>query len=434
MQNLITIFLFPFITIYMIIPYFITRIFGVGVFKKGSQDKQIAFTFDDGPDPRYTPELLDLLRDNDVKATFFVLGSKAEKHPDLIKRIHAEGHQIGIHNYTHTPNWVMTPWKVKRKQVDRSAEIVEQITGERPNYYRPPWGILNMGDFIFLRKAYRIILWSVMAWDWNRKVGSDRLRNILLKNIKPGSIILLHDSGDTPGADEDAPKYMLQGLAEVFEEIREKEYKCVRIDQLMDRAKTLKARRLKWHKRLFVRLWLAWDWCFCKLFGVHVIDANYPLFKLRLRKYSGKHAITFENGEQIAKGDSIIEMHFDNKILTQMSMESKSSVQLATKMIRQMQKSLPNVIHKIETDPKYRHVKGLYGVSMIHRGATQLGFTVYDLPQGAFARITKIYLNILLSTLHPEGNRRLKVRSEMLVPKTIAMTKQQLFDKYTHSG
>src|SRR6476646_3328751 len=87
-----------FLAIYMFIPWVLTRIFGIGVFRKGRVRREVALTFDDGPDPEYTPQLLDLLKKHNVKATFFVLGQKAELNPDIILRIHEEGHQIGIHN------------------------------------------------------------------------------------------------------------------------------------------------------------------------------------------------------------------------------------------------------------------------------------------------------------------------------------------------
>lgn len=94
------------IVLYMIVPFALTRILGWGVHSEVGAEKEIAFTFDDGPDPCYTPELLDLLKEHGIKATFFVLGKKAQQYPELIERMHREGHQIGIHNYTHTPNWI----------------------------------------------------------------------------------------------------------------------------------------------------------------------------------------------------------------------------------------------------------------------------------------------------------------------------------------
>jgi peptidoglycan/xylan/chitin deacetylase (PgdA/CDA1 family) len=228
-----------FIVLYMLAPFMITRICGLVVVRRGKAARQVAFTFDDGPNPTYTPRLLDLLQAHDVKATFFVLGSQAEKYPEIIKRMHQEGHQIGIHNYSHTANWVMTPGVVRQEQVERTADIVQQITGERPTSYRPPWGIMNLGDlFNFgFRKSYRIVLWSVMVRDWKRSTTAERLRHRLLRKIKPGSIVLLHDCGETLGADEDAPQQMLEGLQDVLEEVRLKGYKCLRIDEMTDKER-----------------------------------------------------------------------------------------------------------------------------------------------------------------------------------------------------
>ncbi|WP_261304170.1 polysaccharide deacetylase family protein [Paenibacillus andongensis] len=221
--------------LYMIVPFILTRICRWGVHSKGKVAKGIAFTFDDGPDPCYTPKLLDLLKEHEVKASFFVLGSKAEKHPELIQLMHREGHQIGIHNYTHTSNWILSPWKSKREQADRTADIVERITGERPTFYRPPWGLLNLGDLLLMRKSYRIALWSVIVGDWKPSVSAQKMKCALLKRIKPGSIVVLHDSGDTLGADEEAPRHMIVGLKEVLEEIQMKGLKCLRMDELLDK-------------------------------------------------------------------------------------------------------------------------------------------------------------------------------------------------------
>ncbi|WP_449599297.1 polysaccharide deacetylase family protein [Paenibacillus sp. Marseille-Q9583] len=223
------------IILYMIVPFVITRILGWGVVSRGNAAKEVAFTFDDGPDPCYTPELLDLLHEHDVKATFFVLGKRAEQFPDLIQRMHREGHQIGIHNYTHTPNWIYSPWTNRRKQVDRTADIVERITGERPILYRPPWGLLNLGDLVFLRHPYRVVLWSVMVGDWKASVSAAQIKHDLLKKIKPGSIIVLHDNGDTPGADREAPLNMITGLEEVLKEIPRRGLKSQRVDELLNK-------------------------------------------------------------------------------------------------------------------------------------------------------------------------------------------------------
>jgi peptidoglycan/xylan/chitin deacetylase (PgdA/CDA1 family) len=216
--------------IYTIIPYLLSFVFTKRIFRRSDDPSKIAFTFDDGPDPKYTPPLLDLLKKHNIKASFFVLGSKAEKNPELILRMHNEGHLIGLHNYVHRSNWTMFPWTIRR-ELDHSASIVEEITGVRPIYYRPPWGLLNLFDF-FVIKPYNIILWSVMAEDWKSKGGSEKVRKRLLNKIKNGDVILLHDSGDTLGADKDAPMNTINALHDVIKEMTAKSYTCVRIDEM----------------------------------------------------------------------------------------------------------------------------------------------------------------------------------------------------------
>lgn len=132
--------------IYTIIPTLMVRLFGIGVYKRGTSKQPIALTFDDGPDPEYTPLLLDLLKKHNIKVTFFVLGRKAEQYPDLIQRMHSEGHLVGIHNYVHWSNALMSPKKV-REQVNKTANVIDRIIGKRTFYYRPPWGVINLFDF-----------------------------------------------------------------------------------------------------------------------------------------------------------------------------------------------------------------------------------------------------------------------------------------------
>lgn len=217
--------------LYMLAPSLITRLTGYGVLRQGTTPQQVAFTFDDGPHPEYTPRLLDLLKLHQVKATFFVLGAQAEQYPELIRRMDREGHQIGIHNYVHTSNWLMLPGTIRHGHLERTADIVESIIGSRPNHYRPPWGLINVFDFLRLRQ-YRIVLWSIMGHDWSRERCQTSLRSTLLDRMKDGSIILLHDSGDTLGADGNAPHYMLQALEEVLLQLKTRNLRCVRLDEM----------------------------------------------------------------------------------------------------------------------------------------------------------------------------------------------------------
>ncbi|NEW08937.1 polysaccharide deacetylase family protein [Paenibacillus sp. SYP-B3998] len=216
--------------VYTLVPWIITRILGIGVFRKGEETREIALTFDDGPNPLYTPQLLDMLKRHEVKATFFVLGVRAQQYPDLILRMHREGHQIGLHNYLHKSNWLMLPWTV-RKEVERCAAQIQDITGEHPTCYRPPWGIFNVFDLL-LRRDYTFVLWSLMAKDWRSRVGQKNLKSVLLHQITDGSVVLLHDCGETLGADKDAPLYMLRALEDVLHDLHSRDIRCVRIDEM----------------------------------------------------------------------------------------------------------------------------------------------------------------------------------------------------------
>ncbi|RKN84110.1 polysaccharide deacetylase family protein [Paenibacillus ginsengarvi] len=414
------------VAIYTIVPWVVTRIFAIGVFRRGKASNQVALTFDDGPDPVYTPHLLDLLRKHGAKATFFVLGSKAERYPELIKRIHDEGHQLGIHNYSHTSNWFMSPWSVRDKHADRSADIVASITGTKPAFYRPPWGILNFFDLFFL-KSYTVVLWSVMPKDWRSRIGRNKLKARLMRSIRPGSVVLLHDSGETFGADRDAPAYMLEALDEVLVHMRQNGLVTARVDELLQLSVKY---RLGLFKRVIVNAWMAWERCFVKLFQLKLVDSDNPLVKLRVREYQGRQSIVLPDGEQIRRGDLIAEMHLDNYTLFKLGLDSRSSVQLATQLIRRTRMLMPTISQLLLTDPQYEKVKGLYGITMIHRGSKQLGFTVVDLPEGLFASMTRTYLRLLLYVVHPRGKERLKEKTNLLEPKIVAISKNELKLRY----
>jgi peptidoglycan/xylan/chitin deacetylase (PgdA/CDA1 family) len=221
-------FSFCLVNVYTVIPTLVVRLFGFGVHKE-TRGPGIALTFDDGPDPEYTPQLLDLLHKYGVKATFFVLGAKAERYPELIRRMHEEGHLIGVHNFSHRSNALMTPWKV-RGQLRHAIRTIENITGFTPVYYRPPWGVINLFD-ILLFKRIRVVMWSLIVGDWVSRGGAQKIKQRLLKKFKNGDVIVLHDSGQTFGADRDAPVYMLQALGEFLEETSRQGYSFHRVDE-----------------------------------------------------------------------------------------------------------------------------------------------------------------------------------------------------------
>lgn len=159
-----------------------------------SAGKQIAITFDDGPCREYTPVILDILAEYKVSATFFVTGKNAESHPDLLRRIYNEGHEIGNHTYSHPQLKKLTPEQVN-DEISRTQAIVKDITGECPVLFRPPGGYLsnNIVDKITSNNCITVLWsWRQDTMDW-KCPSVDTVVDTVLSNIKDGDIILFHD-------------------------------------------------------------------------------------------------------------------------------------------------------------------------------------------------------------------------------------------------
>ncbi|MBO2943365.1 polysaccharide deacetylase family protein [Paenibacillus sp. F411] len=419
--------LFYISSFYAFIPGIITRFFGYRVFRRGTVEGEFALTFDDGPDPVYTPQLLDLLKRYNMKATFFVVGSHAESHPEIIKRIHDEGHLIGIHNYVHKSNWLMRP-KTVRMQLKRTDDIIFGITGERPVYYRPPWGIVNLFDFA-KNSGYRIILWSSMYGDWRSSVGADKLTHRMRRKLRAGEVMLLHDCGNTMGADVQAPEQMLLALDRVLSEAEREGLRSVRIDEMITHERMSSSMKLSLPKRMAVAVWLLWEKLFHVVFRLKTANPSDPMLHYRLTSYQGQDMVT-QDGLRLVKGDEVLELHFDNQKLFDIGRHARNEMQIAIQMIRAVQKDLPTIAQRVLDKPEYRNVKGLYGVTMITRGPEQFGFHLQDLPSGLFASSTRVYLKLLLSVIHPKGQSRLKEGSRRMEPRMLMMPVEVLISRY----
>ncbi|WP_416826321.1 YkoP family protein [Ectobacillus polymachus] len=182
-------------------------------------------------------------------------------------------------------------------------------------------------------------------------------------------------------------------------------------------------------KLVIISLWIKWESLLNRLFHIQPIDKSHPFFKARVCTYCGK-TIQLLDGEKIQRGDRVLELHFNNEMLFKMGIHSRSPIQLALQMIRSTEQLLPKALQLILNHPENEKIKGLYGVSIIHRGTKQFGFTVIDLPKGLFFFLTKIYLRLLLLVVHPQGKQRLQTKGELLVPKMIAISTKEFMRRY----
>jgi peptidoglycan/xylan/chitin deacetylase (PgdA/CDA1 family) len=160
----------------------------------GPGEAVVALTFDDGPHPDYTPKVLEILRRYNIKATFFMLGSQAEKYPDLVKQVQADGHSIANHTYTH-PRLPRLDDAGFSAQVDRTQDVIEGITGQRPNCLRPPYGDSDANTVARLAaRNLTPVFWTQDSTDFE-KPGVQAIVDHALMHLGNGSIILMHDAG-----------------------------------------------------------------------------------------------------------------------------------------------------------------------------------------------------------------------------------------------
>jgi peptidoglycan-N-acetylglucosamine deacetylase len=159
-----------------------------------TQLPEIALTFDDGPNPTYTPQVLAILRQYKVKATFFCVGSMVQAYPSLVKQEYAEGHIIGNHTWGH-PNMPSLSIASIIWQLTTAGDAIQQVTGVRPNLFRPPYGAVNNNVLTYANYlGLTVIQWNVDPRDWSRP-GVDVIYARVLAQTRAGSIILMHDGG-----------------------------------------------------------------------------------------------------------------------------------------------------------------------------------------------------------------------------------------------
>lgn len=155
--------------------------------------RRVALTFDDGPDPQRTPAVLDLLARQGVRATFFVVGARAEAHPELVRRMATEGHVVGNHSYTHSWRFPLRSLGRTVEELRRTGEVLHRITGRQPRLFRPPFGVTNP---TIARAVRRLGLdpvgWSIRSLDTMGQ-SPERVAARILRRLHPGAVILLHD-------------------------------------------------------------------------------------------------------------------------------------------------------------------------------------------------------------------------------------------------
>jgi peptidoglycan/xylan/chitin deacetylase (PgdA/CDA1 family) len=204
--------------------FFVCSNFYVKAICKGNtSDKKISLSFDDGPD-KNTSEILDILQKYNVKATFFIIGSKIEQEKKVLKRMHKEGHIIGNHTWSHANHFDLFPAKKVEAELRKTNIEINKLTQQNTSYFRPPYGVTNpaIGKAV-KNTGMKAIGWNIRSLDTKSKDSLDKIFQRITSKINPGSIVLLHDYS----------QHIKELLPKVIEYAQGNGYQIVPLNQLI---------------------------------------------------------------------------------------------------------------------------------------------------------------------------------------------------------
>ncbi len=182
-----------------------------GVSRVNTQAKVVALTYDDGPYPPYTQELLAILQRNQVKATFYEIGQRIQAHPELSRQIRAAGHELGNHSFSHQSMWLRSP-EFLATEIDSTNRLLRQAGMTSPPSFRPPWGRrLLMLPYLLHQRGERLVIYDVDSVDYGAP-NVDFIVDNVVNHVQPGSIVLMHDGGGDRSKTVAAAETIIQRL------------------------------------------------------------------------------------------------------------------------------------------------------------------------------------------------------------------------------
>ena len=201
------------------------------IFGFRTKDKSICLTFDDGPHPVFTPKILEMLSKYNVKVTFFISGNKIQSYQNIVERTINEGHDVGNHGFSHR-NFIFKSSKFIRSEISRTDELLRSCGANGEITFRTPYGRMSIKTLFILSKLKKkIIMWNVPTKDF-KATNSNMIVKKILKKIKPGGIIVVHDAGKLIESDVDRT-YTIEAVKQIIEELQTAGYRFKTISEML---------------------------------------------------------------------------------------------------------------------------------------------------------------------------------------------------------
>lgn len=392
-----------------------------GTVRRGPAHRRaVALTFDDGPDPVFTPRILDVLAQFGVRATFFVIGKQAEQHPTIIRAIANAGHDVGNHSYGHRPLWMLPPHQT-RMEIDRGAQVLTTILGEPPRYFRPPWGRFNLAA---TRHSTRVgqqrVLWSLRPEGWLPLAGPETIVRNVDRRLHPGAIIDLHDGGGLRGT----PARTTAALPAILRLLSAREYRCLNLSDLLSEASIPTGPATQPS-----RLWEWYEWAWHAWHGVERIGQE-AILALGAAIYDGPD-LTLRDGTMISAGAQVGELHLDRAQVARLH-RTVASHRLGLALRRELESTLQLLARMVVERPGYHGLQAFRSTTLFWKVATRLGFEVSPRRGSWHLGFLSWYQQQLLARDHPLGRRRLQ--GKHWEARTIWLSRQALLQHYGEGG
>lgn len=409
----------------------ICHLWHVGTLFRGQTTRRtVALTFDDGPDARYTPQILSILAAADVRATFFLVGQRADAQPQLVDAIVAAGHEVASHAWRHRHAWLRDPLSTYR-DIARAKRSLEALTASPIRFYRPPWGAFTWAvRWSCTRLGLTPVLWSARAVDW--KVGdyANEVVQRVVRSAQPGTIVLCHDAGGAAGA----PLNTIRALPEVLTQLKRLGFTFETVGEMQAglrahrRDHTSPFTGYPLHRRLLIAVWSMVEFFFARMYRVLTLNAVF-----RISRASWHYGLRQDEAGQtlVQNGDAVVDLHFQNG--TMISISNARDNRALVGAVRMTKAGLADVARALCHHPEYNDIRIVAATTLMNRGLALLGFHVEDVPDTPRKRRLERYMQFLLGMYHPDGFRRLRQGRQPLQMKLVWMTRDEIVAKYLKS-